>query len=114
MGSTKARGPGGYPALFYQKHWDMLGDDICEAMMNFLERADIPEGLCDKIIVHVLKISRPERLTNFQPISLCDVLYKITSKVLANRLKPFQSNIIAEEQSAFVLACVAYECVHTI
>lgn len=44
MGPTKAPGPDGFPALFYQKHWTMLQDDICEAVRNFLHGDDIPWG----------------------------------------------------------------------
>ncbi|KAK1698175.1 hypothetical protein QYE76_014872 [Lolium multiflorum] len=47
MGPTKAPGPDGFPALFYQKHWDLLEEDICAAVKGFLLGSDIPEGFCD-------------------------------------------------------------------
>ncbi|VAI29049.1 unnamed protein product [Triticum turgidum subsp. durum] len=47
MGPTKAPGPDGFPALFYQIHWDVLAEDICAAIKGFLLGQDIPEGFCD-------------------------------------------------------------------
>jgi hypothetical protein len=94
MGPTKAPGPDGFPALFYQLHWDLIQNEVCDAVRGFLNGSEIPDGFCDSVVVVTPKVSRSHHLSKFHPISLCNVLYKIASKVLANRRKVFLPMVV--------------------
>src|SRR5690606_31748712 len=48
------------------------------------------------------KITTTRKVVEYRPIALCNVYYKIISKLLALRLKPVLHDIVSENQSAFV------------
>ena len=81
----------------------------------------MPEGVNDTCIVLIPKVSHPSKLQEFRPISLCNVIYKVVSKCLVNRLRPLLQDIISPSQSAFIPgrmitdnALIAFECLHAI
>lgn len=102
MNPSKAPGPDGMVALFFLNYWDILGPVVSEAMVNALNIGTIPFHLNLIFITLIPKKKRPECIADFRSISLCNVLYKLVAKVLANRLKNILPNIIFPSQSAFV------------
>lgn len=48
------------------------------------------------------KVNNPRFVTNFRPISLCNVGFKIVTKIIANRLKIVLPNLISREQVGFI------------
>jgi hypothetical protein len=71
-------------------------------------------------IALIPKVKNPSRFSKYRPISLCNVLYKLIKKVLANMLNKFFPKIFSQNQGAFILGrlvsdniLVAYEFLHT-
>ena len=79
-----------------------MGDSVVLAVLDFLNNGNMPPEINHTNIVLIPKVQNPERMSEFRPISLCNVIYKIISKVLANRLKQVLPQIISSTQSAFV------------
>ncbi|WZZ59796.1 hypothetical protein YC2023_059903 [Brassica napus] len=88
--------------LFYQKFWDIVEDDLTRMVNQFLFEGTMAHGLNDTNICLIPKKTKPNEMTKFRPISLCNVSYKIISKVLCQRLKKILPQRISETQSAFV------------
>ena len=101
MAPLRAPSLDGMPPFFYQHYWDLVGKEITTFVLSFLNLATLPEHLNHTCITLIPKIKNPEHVSEFHPISICNVWYKIFSKVLANRLKNVLPQIITEHQSAF-------------
>ncbi|KAK2360556.1 hypothetical protein QL285_085815 [Trifolium repens] len=119
MHPDKSPGPDGFNPAFFQNFWNICGDDIFDAVKDWLGRGYFPSTLNETNICFIPKCYSPSSMKDFRPISLCNVLYKVVSKLLANKLKRVLDKYISEEQSAFVEgrsiidnAVIAIEVIH--
>ena len=116
-----ASGPDELPLLFYQRFWSFPSNCVIQAALDFLNHGIVPPDFNDTHIVLIPKVLNPRKITDYRPISLCNVAYKITFKAIVNRLKNVLSFIVSENQSAFTKGrfitdnvLVAFETMHHI
>jgi hypothetical protein len=102
MYPTKAPGPDRFPTHFFQRNWELCGVEVKKSVLRILSGVEDPAVVNKTFIVMIAKIASPRELGQFRPISLCNVIYKIASKVPANRLKKILPEVISKEQSAVV------------
>lgn len=102
MSPYKAPGPDGFHAGFYQRAWNTIGDDVTYMVKDFSKSGALQDIMNDTLLSLIPKLKSPEKVSQLRPISLCNVHYKIVTKVIANRIKEFLDQVIGQEQSSFV------------
>ena len=96
MHPDKSPRPDGYNPTFFQKFWSIVGVEVVLFCQEFMVSSSFPSDLNLTSIVLILKKDQVESMADLRPIALCNVLYKIVAKILANRLKPILPHIISE------------------
>lgn len=121
IGPHRAPGPDGFTAVFYHQFWDDLKPEIVEEITAFFERGELDQQINHTNLRLILKVYPPSNMSEFRPIALCNVAYKVISKILVNRLKTHLGSIITENQTAFILGrmitdniIVAHEIFHAL
>lgn len=102
MNVDKTPGPDGLNAGFYKYHWEVVKSGVVNFIQWFFQTGYLNPEINHTYICLVPKVESPTQVKDFRPISLCNIAYKLISKILADRLKPWLSILISEFQSAFI------------
>ncbi|KAK2654924.1 hypothetical protein Ddye_007976 [Dipteronia dyeriana] len=103
MSPSKAPSPDGLPAMFYHKFWSIVRPKVVAACFAYLNDGGSLQNVNDTMIYLIQKKADVQRVTDFRPISLCNVIYKIVAKALANRFRCVIGEVVSDSLSAFVL-----------
>lgn len=101
IGRLKAPGPDGLHALFFQKYWEIVKGSIFNFVDDFFKNCTSLSTLNHTNIALIPKINNPDTIGNFRAISLCNVAYKINSKIIVSRLRPLLKKCMFVNQGAF-------------
>ena len=102
MPNDKSPGPDGFTSKFFKETWDQIGSEFILSIQSFFAKGFLPKGINSTILALIPKKLEAKEMKDYRPISCCNVIYKVISKILANRLKLILPKFIAGNQSAFV------------
>ncbi|KAK3195320.1 hypothetical protein Dsin_026630 [Dipteronia sinensis] len=99
---NKAPGPDGLNLNFIKVNWDVIKEDVLSFFRKFYKNGSKIKELNNTFLALILKISKPQNMGDYRPISLVGAMYKVLAKVLANRIKKVMESIIEENQMVFI------------
>lgn len=99
---NKCPGPDGMNGFFFQQFWETMSANIMKMVEEFFRTGKLEEDINKTSICLVPKKLYAKRLEEFRPISLCNVAYKVISKLLSKCLKCVLPGVITETQAEFV------------
>ena len=77
-------------------------NSVCEEIKGIFMHGIVPRYLIETLISLIPKCQNPKSLSHYRPISLCNSIYKVVSKIIVARIKPHLSSLISPVQTAFV------------
>ncbi|XP_073047522.1 uncharacterized protein [Primulina eburnea] len=95
-------GPDGFSSAFFQHCWEIVHQDVLDAVLDFFRGSPMPQGFTATTITLIPKVMGAQAWSDFRPISLCNVTNKIISKLLYSRLKVVAERLVSWNQSGFV------------
>ncbi|KAL0297855.1 UNVERIFIED_CONTAM: hypothetical protein Sangu_3176000 [Sesamum angustifolium] len=102
INEDSAPGPDGFSSCFYKATWTVVGEDVCQAVMEFFNHGRLLKQLNATLITLIPKVQMPIKVGDFRPISCCNVVYKIITEVMVTRMHLILEKIIDSCQNAFV------------
>ena len=94
IAAHKAPSLDGIPTFFFHVFWDIVKQDVTRAIQAFFHLGSLFKPPNHSYIVLIPKKPFLDEVSRFRPISLCNVIYKVISKVMVNRLKPVMDSLI--------------------
>jgi hypothetical protein len=110
MPTDKAPGPDGFNGLFMKKTWQIIKHDFYALCEEFYAGTVNLECINSSYITLVPKITNPETVSDFMPISLLNISLKLLTKVLADRLQSVILKLIHKNQYGFIRSRTIQDC----
>ena len=94
MAKHRCPGPDGLTVEFFTCSWDILGHDVSKAVLSFFELNTLPRIVNSAALTLIPKSANASSISHYRPISCCNVLYKVITKLLTNRMKHVMPDLV--------------------
>lgn len=102
MATNKAPGPNEFTVEFFKACWPIIKSDLLILVRNFHRTKKFLPAINATFLTLIPKSNQADSPDKFRPIALCNVLYKILSKLMVERLKSILPSIISQEKTGYV------------
>lgn len=102
MGHFKSPGPDGMTVVFYKTYWAIVGPTVIQAIHDVFQTRQLPPSFNSTFLALIPKTAHACRVDHFRPISLCNVVFKVITKLIVGRLRGLLETIIHPSQAAFI------------
>ena len=102
IAEDKASGPDRYSSSFFKAAWRIVGQEVTEAVLDFFNTGRLLKQINTTLLAVIPKVHSPMSISDFWPISCCNVLYKIIAKLIVQLLSVVLDKLISPCQTAFV------------
>ena len=102
MGRNQSPGLDGFPDDFYVACWNIIDTDLVQAIKEIFQGQTFPRNWKATFIALIPKLTNPTSFLEFRPINLCNICYKLVSKIFTGRLRVFLDRLISPEQCGFI------------
>ncbi|KAL2250164.1 UNVERIFIED_CONTAM: hypothetical protein Sindi_2490100 [Sesamum indicum] len=102
ISENKAPDPDGYSSGFFKIAWNVVGDQVYKVVIDFFSSGRMLRQLNYTIIAFMPKSYHSTSLADYLPISCCNVIYKVITKIISDQLAPALEHLIDRCQVAFV------------
>jgi len=113
--------PDGCSVEFFLHFFDLVSEDLLAMVEETRTSRRIERSINSTFLALIPKNNKPQQFGDYRSISLCNLVYKVISKVIANQIKPILSRELSVEQLGFLEGCqiqdaigTAHECIHSI
>ncbi|CAL1356987.1 unnamed protein product [Linum trigynum] len=102
MGSKQAPGSDGFTGKFFKTFWDIVGNSVVEAVCSFFRTSRMLRNFNHTWLTLIPKVDNVETMRQLRPISLCQFVYKIITKLMTERLDGILPHVVSKGQNAFI------------
>lgn len=102
MPNLKAPGPDWFHPLFFKSQWETIGPSLYRFVRDCFQNPNRISEVNQTLLTLISKCNDPSRVSHFRPIALCNVVYKVVTKIITSRLKEILPCVVSENQSSFI------------
>ncbi|KAL6126211.1 hypothetical protein ACLB2K_074262 [Fragaria x ananassa] len=102
MDHNSSPGPDDFIGVFFMKCWSIVGVEIVQAIQSFFISGYILPHFNSNLMILIPKVPGADSVTQLRPIAMANFVFKLVTKIIADRLGSIAARIISLNQSAFL------------